>query len=194
MGVQVLWSDHDEELTRVGIRDGALMADIDLWDEVNGDLSRVNSSSAAACALSCEQDDSCRAWTFTELPSGGICRFKEQAHRSLLVVGGSPGCFLPSHGNWSGAAWTSGFKQQKGVRFVQLYVERRKSWIHNASCGNLSDCGYGRFGYAQTLSNAPSESQSHPNPFPISSQSTRRPASPRQSHRKPAGRRAPHPA
>ena len=43
------------------------------------------------------------------------------------------------------------------MRFVQLYVERTKSWLHNASCGKLADCGYGRFGYAQTLRLLPTD-------------------------------------
>ena len=173
VGVQLLWSDGDEEATRVGVRDGSWMEKIDLWDEVNGDYGAANATDAKGCAARCAADDGCGAWTFTALyaagSGGGWCRLKAQAQRSLLVVGGSPGCFLPSHGNWSNATSTSGFKQQRGVRFAQLYIDRTRSSVVGADGGDRShgtrrsgdcgrrDCAFGHFGYAQTLRIVPSE-------------------------------------
>ena len=152
---------------------------------MNGDLASGPSTSVAACRAACEEDAGCGAWTFT-LYGGGLCRLKAHAHRCLMVVGGSPGCFLPSHGNWSNASSTSGFKQQRGVRFVQvcigatwaapavhtcercistplcfaqLYMRRTHASLVNTSadCGGRRDCGYGHFGYAHTLRLLPSD-------------------------------------
>ena len=81
----------------------------------------------------------------------------------------SPGCFLPSHGNWSNATSTSGFKQQQGVRFAQLYVDRSQTMstasakgtnsrsLSSSSCKWAGDCNYARFGYAQTVRLVPSK-------------------------------------
>jgi hypothetical protein len=129
---------------------GRTRCSIDLADEVNGDRSTADAHDANACAASCAADNGCDAWTFTALSTGGKCRTKSHAQRSLLVVGGSPGCFLPSHGNWSNATSTSGFKSQANTRFVQLYVDRASSWRSPTSCG-FRDCTYGHFGYAALL-------------------------------------------
>ena len=157
VGVQLLWSDGDEEATRVGVRDGSWMERIDLWDDVNGDSDAANATDARSCAARCAADDGCGAWTFTALYAhGGWCRLKAQAQRSLLVVGGSPGCFLPSHGNWSNATSTSGFKHCR--------VDRTRSSVVGGASGGGGDCGrrdcaYGHFGYAATLRLVPSEDE-----------------------------------
>lgn len=157
VGLQLHWSDNDEEFTRVGIRDGTIMPGVDLWDEVNGDMKSITAcSSFQECRSACLHTPTCGAWTYTEGPSvpNGLCRLKAQAHRSLLVTEGSPGCFLPTHGNWGGAKSTSGFIQQTAVRFAMLYIDRTKSHVTESFCGSIAnltaDC-YGRFGYAQML-------------------------------------------
>lgn len=165
LGLQLYWSDDDQESTRVGIRDGTVMPGIDLWDEVNGDLKNTTAASAEACRAACSRAaaGSCGAWTFTDVSPGGgegVCRLKALAHRSLLVAEGSPGCFLPTHGGWGGARSTSGFVQQRSVRFAMLYVDRAKSWATASPCGSpantTGDC-YGHFGYAQMLRIVPSD-------------------------------------
>ena len=118
----------------MGLRSGSVMPGIDLWDEVNGDRASMPSASVGACRAACDADAGCGAWTFTAV-GGGLCRLKAAAHHCLMVVGGSPGCFLPSHGNWSNATSTSGFKQQQGVRFAQLYVERQAHMCTRSALG-----------------------------------------------------------
>lgn len=131
------------------------MPGVDLWDEVNGDLHRLEVSSAEQCRAAClAQSGNCGAWTFTANATG-TCRLKAVAHRSLLVMAGSPGCFFPTHGNWSSES-TSGFIQQKSVRFAQLYVDRSRSWLVNGtSCGSYAgiatDCSFGHFGFVTKL-------------------------------------------
>ena len=53
VGVQLLWSENDEELTRAGVRDGSLMPGIDLWDEVSGDRADVSCGSVESCRAIC---------------------------------------------------------------------------------------------------------------------------------------------
>lgn len=171
-GIQLLWSNHPKnttrakvagvaaesadsvaEFTRVGVRDGSLMPGIDLWDEVNGDRLRIEGTkSVSACRTRCEGDSGCGAWTFTAVAaSSGVCRLKAHSQHSLLVVHGSPGCFLPTYGNFNGNYSWSGFIQQKSVQFAQLYVERTNT---NATLGNRS---FASFGYAQMLRLLPTE-------------------------------------
>lgn len=150
-GVQAFWSVKDkgsDEYTRVGVRDGTVMPGIDLWDEVNGDLVAVTAANWSDCQHRCivqMPKNACKAWTFTSGNETGTCRLKAYAHRSILVTHGSPGCFLPTHGNFEGAFSWSGFIQQKNIRFAQLYVDRSHSWASDPATE------FGHFAYAQLL-------------------------------------------
>ena len=158
VGVQMFWSDGDEEFTRVGIRDGSWMSGVDLWDEVNGDRSTLSAATATACRDACTHDSGCGAWTHT-VPT--LCRLKAQAQHSLQVVSGAPGCFLPSYNYSQPNASTSGLKQQAAIKFAQVYIDRSSSWITDKHCATHKtpgrDCGFGHFGYASTLRVIPSE-------------------------------------
>jgi hypothetical protein len=181
-GIQLLWSGDSErqpaqpplqaseeaEYTRVGVRDGTLLPGIDLWDEVNGDRSRIDRcASHAACRQQCGAQAWCQAWTWTmpgnssatAAADGGVCRLKASAARVLLVTHGSPGCFLPTHGNWGGGFSWSGFMQQRRVRFAALYIERNHSWPSSPTdrTGNGSSTAFGHFGYAQLLRIVPTD-------------------------------------
>ena len=158
VGVQIFWSDGDEELTRVGIRDGSWLEGVDLWDEVGGDRSTLSTATAQACQDACAHDVGCGAWTHTA-PS--LCRLKAQAQRSLQVVSGAPGCFLPSYNFSQPNASVSGLKQQRTIKFAQLYVDRTSSWITDDNCAAHDpkpgrDCAFGHFGFASTLRVLPS--------------------------------------
>lgn len=141
------------EFTRVGIRDGTMMPGVDLWDEVNGDRHRDTGGLAEACEQGCKVDAGCGAWTFTQTKNGTVCRTKAMAQRSLVVVDGSPGCFLPNYGGWGdNASSISGFKQQPGLRFALLYIDR----VHSSA----DPAVFGSFGYAQMLRIVPGEDSS----------------------------------
>ena len=153
VGVQLFWSDADEEFTRVGIRDGSWMRGVDLWDEVSGDRRTLNTSTAMACRDACLHDAECGAWTHT---APTLCRLKAHAQRSLLVVSGASGCFLPSYNFSQPNVSISGLKQQVSIKFAQLYIDRTSSWITDENCAahdqqHGRDCSFGHFGYASTL-------------------------------------------
>ena len=115
VGVQLLWSDGDEEYTRVGVKDGSFLPGVDLWDEVNGDSANSTAASAVDCREACiavnantSVEDAavpCGAWTFNSVTKR--CRFKEHAQRSLLVTT-TAGCFTPNYAGSNATVSTSG--------------------------------------------------------------------------------------
>lgn len=165
VGLQLLWSDSNEEYTKVGVKDGSFLEGVDLWDEVNGDSAQTTVASANACRAACVATNTahggagpaCGAWTFNSVTNN--CRFKAYAQRCVLVPNAAP-CFLPNYAGSNATVSTSGFIHQRNVRFAALYVERSKSWITNTSCnwgGITGDCNYGHFDFAQVLRLLPTD-------------------------------------
>jgi len=162
-GMQILWSESGDsggrEHTRVGVMDGSEMAGVDLWDEVNPDLSVINdTASARACRGACETDPACAAWSHTQASTQskptGQCRLKAWAQHAVQagMVGSSANCFLPFRNGT-----TSGYVQRPGgIRWAALYVDRAQTALVNTSC-DYGDCSYGRFRFTQALRILPNE-------------------------------------
>ena len=158
-GLQLLWSGghgDQDEWTRVGVRDGAMLPGVDLWDEVNGDSSNATAATASACRALCAADDTCGAWTWT---SPSLCRLKALPQHALQAGMAGPAATTPSAPCWLPyrPGSVSGYKSRPGgLRFASLYVDRARSWKANSSCPYPS-CDYGLFRFSSLLRLLPNE-------------------------------------
>eukprot|EP00939_MAST-03C_sp_MAST-3C-sp1_P003785 g3785.t1 len=144
LAVHVLWSDDDSERTTIGLREATRLVGIDLWDEINGDMRTLNSTSVDRCANECAATENCTAWTFS---NGRLCRLKRFAQHAVQIASAN-GAFQPYHDNC-----TSGYAtDSSSSRWFSLYVDRTRS---TTAVPTMSNYSYPTFGYAKSLLHVP---------------------------------------